>query len=73
METKQKNFYTIGDGSGLTQGIIVASITGIIAARSIISKEKKAKAKLLKYQNSGDTLFGDKFQVVGYSAIAFYT
>ncbi len=38
-----------------------------------ISKEKKAKAKLLKYQNSGDTLFGDKFQVVGYSAIAFYT
>jgi AmmeMemoRadiSam system protein B len=37
-----------------------------------ISKQKKAKAKLLKYQNSGDTLFGDKFQVVGYSAICFY-
>jgi len=37
-----------------------------------ISKQKKAKAKLLKYQNSGDTVFGDKFQVVGYSAICFY-
>jgi len=37
-----------------------------------ISKQKKAKAKLLKYQNSGDTFFGDKFQVVGYSAICFY-
>ena len=37
-----------------------------------IAKNLKAKAKLLKYQNSGDTPFGEKFQVVGYSAIAFY-
>ena len=37
-----------------------------------ISKNLKAKAKLLKYQNSGDTFFGEKSQVVGYSAIAFY-
>jgi AmmeMemoRadiSam system protein B len=37
-----------------------------------ISKNLKAKAKLLKYQNSGDTKYGDKFQVVGYSAIVFY-
>lgn len=37
-----------------------------------IAKEKKAKAKLLKYQNSGDTPFGEKSQVVGYGAIAFY-
>lgn len=40
METKQKNFYVVGDGSGLTQGIIAAGVTGIIAARSILSKEK---------------------------------
>lgn len=40
METKQKNFYIIGDGSGLTQGIIAAGISGIIAAQSIIRKEK---------------------------------
>ncbi len=37
-----------------------------------ISKNLKAKAKLLKYQNSGDTSFGEKFQVVGYCAICFY-
>ena len=37
-----------------------------------IAKEKKAKAKLLKYQNSGDTPFGEKSQVVGYGAVAFY-
>lgn len=37
-----------------------------------IAKEKKAKAKLLKYQNSGDTLFGEKSQVVGYCAVAFF-
>ena len=37
-----------------------------------IAKNLKAKAKLLKYQNSGDTPFGEKFQVVGYCAIVFY-
>lgn len=37
-----------------------------------IAKQKKAKALLLKYQNSGDSSFGEKFQVVGYCAIAFY-
>lgn len=41
METKLKNFYVIGDGSGLTQGIIAAGVTGIIAARSVVFKEKK--------------------------------
>jgi AmmeMemoRadiSam system protein B len=37
-----------------------------------ISKNLKGKAKLLKYQNSGDTIYGEKSQVVGYSAIAFF-
>jgi len=37
-----------------------------------ISKNKKAKAKLLKYQNSGDTIYGEKSQVVGYGAICFF-
>ena len=36
-----------------------------------ISKKLDGKAELLKYANSGDT-FGDKSQVVGYGAIAFY-
>ncbi|MDP2918208.1 MAG: AmmeMemoRadiSam system protein B [bacterium] len=30
------------------------------------------KIKLLKYANSGDSAFGDKSQVVGYTAIGFY-
>jgi len=37
-----------------------------------IAKHKKAKAKLLKYQNSGDTIYGEKSQVVGYGAICFF-
>jgi AmmeMemoRadiSam system protein B len=36
-----------------------------------ISKNLKGKAKLLRYQNSGDTIYGEKSQVVGYCAIAF--
>jgi len=36
-----------------------------------ISKNLKGKAKLLKYQNSGDTIYGEKSQVVGYGAVAF--
>jgi AmmeMemoRadiSam system protein B len=36
-----------------------------------ISKNLKGNAKLLKYQNSGDTIYGEKSQVVGYCAIAF--
>lgn len=36
-----KNIYTIGDGSGLTRGLVQSSATGIIAARSILRKEGK--------------------------------
>ena len=37
-----------------------------------ISKNKKGKAKLLTYKNSGDTIYGEMSQVVGYSAICFF-
>jgi AmmeMemoRadiSam system protein B len=36
-----------------------------------ISKNLKGKPKLLKYQNSGDTIYGERSQVVGYCTIAF--
>jgi AmmeMemoRadiSam system protein B len=36
-----------------------------------ISKNLKGKAKLLKYQNSGDTIYEEKSQVVGYGAVCF--
>ena len=37
-ETKIKNLYTIGDGAGITRGLMQASITGIIVARDILKK-----------------------------------
>ncbi|MEW6623464.1 MAG: NAD(P)/FAD-dependent oxidoreductase [Bacillota bacterium] len=38
LETKVKNLYTIGDGAGVTRGLAQASVSGIIAARSILNK-----------------------------------
>ncbi|RLF23993.1 MAG: FAD-dependent oxidoreductase [Thermoprotei archaeon] len=34
-----KNLYAIGDGAGITRGLMQASISGVIAARSILRKE----------------------------------
>ncbi|MFU0824501.1 NAD(P)/FAD-dependent oxidoreductase [Clostridium sp.] len=39
-ETEIQNLYTIGDGAGITRGLMQASATGVIVARSIASKEK---------------------------------
>lgn len=38
-ETQIKNLYTIGDGAGITRGLMQASVTGIVVARDILSKE----------------------------------
>lgn len=37
-ETRIKNLYTIGDGAGITRGLMQASVTGVIVARDIASK-----------------------------------
>lgn len=37
-ETKINNLYTIGDGAGITRGLMQASVTGIVVARSILKK-----------------------------------
>lgn len=37
-ETKVKNLYTIGDGAGITRGLMQASVNGISVARDIASK-----------------------------------
>lgn len=37
-ETKIKNLYTIGDGAGITRGLMQASVTGIVVARDILEK-----------------------------------
>ena len=39
LETKISNLYAIGDGAGITRGLVQASASGIIAARSILQRE----------------------------------
>ena len=40
LETKINNLFAIGDGAGLTRGLIQASVSGVIAAREIRQREK---------------------------------
>jgi uncharacterized FAD-dependent dehydrogenase len=42
LETHVHNLFTIGDGAGVTRGLIQASVSGVIAAREILKREKKA-------------------------------
>lgn len=37
-ETQIKNLYTIGDGAGITRGLMQASVTGVIVARNIAKR-----------------------------------
>ncbi len=38
LETGIKNLFAVGDGAGITRGLIQASATGILAAREIVSR-----------------------------------
>ena len=38
--TKYKGIYAIGDGAGITRGLMQASVSGVVAARSIIKENK---------------------------------
>ncbi|HET6461586.1 MAG TPA: FAD-dependent oxidoreductase [Syntrophales bacterium] len=40
METKIKNLFAIGDGAGITRGLLQASASGILAAKAISSRVK---------------------------------
>ncbi len=40
LETPIHNLFTIGDGAGLTRGLVQASVSGVIAARQIMKREK---------------------------------
>jgi uncharacterized FAD-dependent dehydrogenase len=40
--TKYPGVYAVGDGAGITRGLIQASISGVIAAQSIINQNKKS-------------------------------
>ena len=39
LETKIQNLFTIGDGAGVTRGLIQASASGVIVAREILKRE----------------------------------
>ncbi|MCL2686703.1 MAG: NAD(P)/FAD-dependent oxidoreductase [Candidatus Bathyarchaeota archaeon] len=43
LESKIQNMFTIGDGAGVTRGLIHASASGIIVAREILKREKQTK------------------------------
>jgi len=38
LETEIKNLFAVGDGAGITRGLIQASATGVLAAREILSR-----------------------------------
>jgi uncharacterized FAD-dependent dehydrogenase len=40
LETQVNNLFTIGDGAGITRGLLQASASGILAARAIAERLK---------------------------------
>ncbi|HDP69685.1 MAG TPA: FAD-dependent oxidoreductase [Actinobacteria bacterium] len=42
LETEVKNLYAIGDGAGVTRGLVQSSASGVIAARAILDTLKKS-------------------------------
>ncbi len=41
LETKIRNLFTIGDGAGVTRGLVQASASGVIVAKEIVKREKQ--------------------------------
>ncbi len=39
LQTMVRNLYAIGDGAGITRGLIQASVSGLVAARAILSSQ----------------------------------
>ncbi len=40
LETEVKNLFAVGDGAGVTRGLIQASISGVVAAREVLQRWK---------------------------------
>jgi len=40
LETEVENLYAIGDGAGITRGLMQSSVSGIVTARDILAKEE---------------------------------
>jgi len=46
LETRIKNLFAIGDGAGVTRGLVQASVSGVVVAREIMKREKVDIAKI---------------------------
>ena len=42
LQTPVQNLYAVGDGAGITRGLIQASVAGVVAARSILNGGRAA-------------------------------
>jgi uncharacterized FAD-dependent dehydrogenase len=38
LETEVKNLFAIGDGAGVTRGLVQASISGVVAGREVLKR-----------------------------------
>jgi len=38
LETEVKNLFAVGDGAGVSRGLVQASISGVVAAREILAR-----------------------------------
>jgi len=43
LETEIKNMYAVGDGAGITRGLVQSSASGVVAARAILSSDPRRK------------------------------
>jgi uncharacterized FAD-dependent dehydrogenase len=41
LETKIPNFFAIGDGAGITRGLVQASVAGVVVGQEIVTREGK--------------------------------
>jgi len=39
LETKVGNFFAVGDGAGVTRGLVQASASGLLVAKEILARE----------------------------------
>ena len=48
LETDVRHLFAIGDGAGVTRGLVQASVSGLVAAREILSREQSRAAQSAK-------------------------
>ena len=48
LETEVKNLFAIGDGAGVSRGLVQASASGVVVARELIKRLKDVKPKMRK-------------------------